>query len=1020
MKAVLTSEKASSEVKCIIKELKSGEKEVRNVPEEFALDSNVIEAERKLGLRKSGYRGFDVITQTFFVEEEWFHKDLSGNLVSRLHVMTFDSFAEYYEFLDGDIYQDACYYQYAFEDEFSKNQQLDMDRLMKVKSFVTETIDDYACDLLQDEIAEYDYCEKVNKKDVKQWLDKFNACDTYESFQKICNNYEKSAVAQYESINFFFFQYAFEGQYDKRRLDVIMEYLSTDYYSGSNVVLGLCLIYTPEVILDKYNFSQASVATNKKRKKQVKDFVEELKNNDVEMEVKGYFDKTTHFYFEETKAYRYENRQGRKTLNQRHSVNVCRAFETFDEFIEYRNGDLKNCDLSGALGLDVDFSKYTMDDTTKLPIGKTANLNYKVRKVYNDGEFDVGQFWYDESGECVKQREHTFSYFFDFVAFLKGDLSGADLLFCTGMKNLSNINEINLNDAKMTSELCERFNVPYTSYDYDKEFISEFPAVEKNEEETALILQAPREMVSSDDGMFLGNVNRVGYISDLHLMHRIKNAGCKSKEDVIYTIQRIIDGILDESNGLTLIGGDVSSNFSVFEMFVKMLRKSVDRLQNGFGLLFGKQDFIFVLGNHELWNFQGLSVEEIADKYRTILKENGMYLLHNDLFYENESVDMGIIPYKELMHLDNSAILEKLRCARVVILGGLGFSGYNKEFNANDGVYRATVDRNTEIEESKKFEQLYNKLTDTLAKKNTIIFTHTPKKDWCADVNYHDNFVYVSGHTHRNTFFDDGVERIYADNQIGYRNENPHLKNFWIDGEYDYFGNYEDGVYEITSQEYQDFSRGKNIRMTFNRQVNVLYMLKKNGYYCFIHKAKTGSLSMLNGGALKTLEVKDVQYYYDNMDAMIALIEIPLKKYTAYQESIANEIKKIGGNGRTHGCIIDIDYYNHVYVNPVDMTVTGYWAVDIINKFIYPNITELLKAECPELYANYLKLIEGEKTSSFMERQIKNEVVLLPQKYLETDIYKASREIKKMQKLSSKVLTTWYDNIPGGKELLEK
>ena len=64
LKAVLTSEKASSEVKCIIKELKSGELEVRNVPEEFALDSNVIEAERKLGLRKSGYRGFDVITQT--------------------------------------------------------------------------------------------------------------------------------------------------------------------------------------------------------------------------------------------------------------------------------------------------------------------------------------------------------------------------------------------------------------------------------------------------------------------------------------------------------------------------------------------------------------------------------------------------------------------------------------------------------------------------------------------------------------------------------------------------------------------------------------------------------------------------------------------------------------------------------------------------------------------------------------------------------------------------------------------
>ena len=55
-------------------------------------------------------------------------------------------------------------------------------------------------------------------------------------------------------------------------------------------------------------------------------------------------------------------------------------------------------------------------------------------------------------------------------------------------------------------------------------------------------------------------------------------------------------------------------------------------------------------------------------------------------------------------------------------------------------------------------------------------------------------------------------------------------------------------------------------------------MLKKNGYYCFIHESKTGSLSMLNGGALKGLNVKDVNYYYDNMDSMIASIETPLKK----------------------------------------------------------------------------------------------------------------------------------------------
>lgn len=568
-----------------------------------------------------------------------------------------------------------------------------------------------------------------------------------------------------------------------------------------------------------------------------------------------------------------------------------------------------------------------------------------------------------------------------------------------------------MRDVKMTIELCEQFNVQYKSNDYDEKLIDEFPTVEKNEEETALVLQSSREIVASDrsmlfrslGNMFLWDSNRISYISDLHLMLRIHKS-----EDGICALKKIIDVILTESTSLTLIGGDLSSSFPIFELFVKMLRNSAGS---------GRRNFVFVLGNHELWSFPGLSVDEIVDKYRTVLNENGMYLLHNDLFYQNESNDMGIIPYDELIQSDNQAILEKLRCTRLAILGGIGFSGYNEEFNANDGIYRSTVDRNTEIQESKKFEQLYDKLTDVLAEKNTVIFTHTPKKDWCADANYHDDFVYVSGHTHRNMFFDDGVKRIYADNQIGYSNESPHLKSFLMNGEYDYFSDYEDGIYEITSQEYQDFSRGKNISMIFNRQINILYMLKKNEYYCFIHKTKTGSLSMLNGGALRKLDVKDVKYYYDNMDSMVAFIEAPLNKYRAYQESIANEIKRIGGCGWIHGCIIDIDFYTHIYVNPVDMTVRSYRASDIINKLVYPTVPALLKNECPELYANYLKMIEGEKANPLAVKLTKNEVALLPQEYLETDIYKASREIKKMQKLSSKVLTTWYDIVPERNEL---
>ena len=79
------------------------------------------------------------------------------------------------------------------------------------------------------------------------------------------------------------------------------------------------------------------------------------------------------------------------------------------------------------------------------------------------------------------------------------------------------------------------------------------------------------------------------------------------------------------------------------------------------------------------------------------------------------------------------------------------------------------------------------------------------------------------------------------------------------------------------------------------------------------------------------------------------------------------------------------------------------------------------KLKCPALYSNYLKAIESEKFNflPLVVQQIKNEVALKPQIYLETDIYKASYEIKKMQKLNSNVLTTWHDIVPGMNGLLE-
>lgn len=85
------------------------------------------------------------------------------------------------------------------------------------------------------------------------------------------------------------------------------------------------------------------------------------------------------------------------------------------------------------------------------------------------------------------------------------------------------------------------------------------------------------------------------------------------------------------------------------------------------------------------------------------------------------------------------------------------------------------------------------------------------KKDWCREADPNKNYVYVSGHTHRNFFHDDGEYRVYSDNQVGYHSENPHLKTFLLDNDYDCFSDYEDGIFEVTGEQYKCVST-RNLR----------------------------------------------------------------------------------------------------------------------------------------------------------------------------------------------------------------
>lgn len=1029
------------EVRHIISQLKKGEIYVRDIPFEFEEDTNIILIERKLGLRRSYRCGFDIINNRFFVEEDVLYRDKESGW-THLDPVYFDDFSSYYSYLDGNIYENACY---CFLDPKEVPDNIDKDRLYSRKSFIEHTISDYTIFPTDEERYQYDKAEK-RKVQIKKWIGKFNKCSTFEELKKTVQNYEKSVLCDMVDVSLYFWIYIFEDVNNNKRFDTIMKYMSSGAYPANKIIDALCTIYNPEDVVENYKYELGSYQTCRRHIRAVMQVAESVKNERYEYTRKGFFDENTHFYCIETKA----SEQG----DNLSIFSFRQYFEDISDFVNCLDGNLINCDLSNVQNANFDFSECIADNTTKLPIDYNDKYDSILKKYYHNGVFIVIQNWKTQNGDVIKSYRHVFEYFFDFIAFLNGDLSNADLVSCEGLEQIEPTDQINLKGAIITSNICEKWRIEYDEYRFSAPLDTCFDPSEKNEMETALVLHSTRELAINDTEEELINyepfdspTKRIYYISDIHLYHLLKNRKAKSKSDIIKIIRDLASTFVRESgsDSIILINGDTSLDFAVFKQFVLELKKYHITV-------------VFTLGNHDIWSCPRDTFDQLSEKYRVFLEANEMYLLQNSvLFFNSLGKPPEIISEQEIGELSEKELRERVRFARLILFGGTGFAGYNQYFNAEFGLYRYNntigYSRIFEISETQKFESLYKKVCNSLNGKNTIIMTHMPLPDWYGPAwiknesgysseteyrtdhpednvgaysTYHPGFVYLSGHTHRNYFFDDGEIRIYADNQFGYNkntpNAWPHLKYFEIEKAIDCFSDYDDGIYEITADEYRQFYNGKNIQMDFNRETNIIYMLKRDKHYCFIHRAKNKCLSIMNGGALRRLENNDINYYYDNMSAVIALLKGPLDKYTVYLNRVADEIKRLGGYGSIHGCIVDIDFYNHIYVNPTDGTLTGYWASDIINKLIYPTVPALLEAQCPELFAAYSKMIKGEnkKNISSISQKTVSKLALSPIPYLDTDIYKASRQIKKMQKLNSNILSTWPERIPQRKSIAGK
>lgn len=521
-------------------------------------------------------------------------------------------------------------------------------------------------------------------------------------------------------------------------------------------------------------------------------------------------------------------------------------------------------------------------------------------------------------------------------------------------------------------------------------------------------------------------VHTVYYITDLHLEHQLKDIlddGKIDREKINAFLDEKIQEMLSSVRGsqdYLLIGGDVGHTKGLVTMFYKKILNA----WNG--------TIISILGNHELWDSHPEGVKggyisrplnEIIDDYRNRINFVGWkhhsLLLQNEVFINYKNRQGSVISEEQILNASDDDLRDLLAKSTFIILGGIGFSGLNQRFNAKFGLYRSavtTIDEDRDL--SNQFKRVYDKINSCAGDMQVIVLTHTPIYDWANDP-VNPNWVYINGHTHQNSLIrkHDGTT-ILSDNQVGYKPSKWKLNSFTISGWYDPFRNMNDGIHRITSEQYRDFNLGRGIQSNGCNYPGTIYALKRNNMYMFLLQSAS-SLCLLAGGQRKRLDYFNVQYYYDNMGEYVQKVKMAVSPYQTALMTIAKEVRCIGGWGTVHGCIVDIDWFNHIYLNPFDGKVTPYFAYDISSRLAYKDLPSLLKAHIPQLSSRFKTAQKnGEvpllsKYAVTKKKKAENmTLATVPQLVLGTEMYEPSRIIKSIQYIfDDNIIRIWKDEI---------
>ena len=295
--------------------------------------------------------------------------------------------------------------------------------------------------------------------------------------------------------------------------------------------------------------------------------------------------------------------------------------------------------------------------------------------------------------------------------------------------------------------------------------------------------------------------------------------------------------------------------------------------------------------------------------------------------------------------------------------------------------------------------------------------------------------------------------------------------------------NYTDGIFDISIDDYWSYLRtinGISFDKPLFKNTKSIKFLKHSGFIMFVSVSGNNTYGILKGGQYRNLDFP-LQYYFDRMaeygniiinqfsdywdcleksSKLIQQIEPSIEdvkkhNYGDYKKTCIEQnqnclpfeswykINKstLKFDGKIHGCIIDFDYSNHIYINPTNGEIIPYTAPSMYEKYVYQNIASLISSKRPEMLEGYKQVVNSQQFSSLLiqnnnstsqyslikvnseiVQRIVDDTALIEEEKEEinsntelntnTEMYKISNRIYELQSIhDNHLITIWYDNI---------